>query len=85
MLKESQGQFFDFDEKRESEKENLDLVFNIYDLMPKIVKGNNKAQDTLDQISISFYGKTIWMVRRAILLCYVRLEKGRAFGEHLVR
>lgn len=46
---------------------------NVYDLMPKLAKGNG-ALSILDDISINFYGKTNWMVRRSMLEAYCNIK-----------
>lgn len=41
--------------------------------------------EVLDELSCDYFGKTNWMVRRSILLCYIKLKISNRFGEYLLR
>jgi hypothetical protein len=51
--------------------------------MSQLVKGSEDCLTRLDEVTIEYYGKTIWMVRRAMLQCYVLLESQK-FAEYIV-
>jgi len=83
ILAESKGQFFDFDEKKEDEKQTLSTMQYVYETIPRLFKLVIKLGVPLKQINAMLvlvnettqakYSFTNWMVRFAALQCYKNL------------
>jgi hypothetical protein len=81
MLAESKGLFFDFDSKREEDKNTLKTVSEIYKALPLVMShGDSEASqqamlEVLCATSEDKFVKSNWMVRQAILTCYQAILK----------
>lgn len=79
MMAESQGIFFDFNERREEDKATLKTVQETYFAMPRLLeltqseKGCHSMLQMLTAVSEDKFVRTNWMVRQAILVCFQKL------------